>query len=125
MHAHVIIINPPPAIFCVSVLLALIVPRHRLLSPNRLVSQEGIPALVADSIVNGDKKMSYYREHTHALASGVDAGRVMAELFAKDGGTCRGAGGSMHVYDKDTHFQVRGNLRSVFFFHGGRAGGAI
>lgn len=63
--------------------------------------------MVADSIVNGDKKMSYYREHTHALASGVDAGRVMGELFAKDGGTCRGAGGSMHVYDKDTHFQVR------------------
>ena len=62
--------------------------------------------MVADSIVNGDKKMSYYREHTHALASGVDAGRVMGELFAKDGGTCRGAGGSMHVYDKDTHFQV-------------------
>lgn len=68
--------------------------------------QEGIPAMVADSIHNGDKKMSYYREHTHALASGVDAGRVMGELFAKDGGTCRGAGGSMHIYDKDTHFQV-------------------
>lgn len=62
--------------------------------------------MVADSIVNGDKKMSYYREHTHALASGVDPGRIMGELFAKDGGTCRGAGGSMHVYDKDTHFQV-------------------
>ncbi|CAN0440530.1 unnamed protein product [Hapterophycus canaliculatus] len=61
--------------------------------------------MVADSIVNGDKKMSYYREHTHALASGVDAGRIMGELFAKDGGTCRGAGGSMHVYDKATHFQ--------------------
>eukprot|EP00904_Undaria_pinnatifida_P006264 jgi/Undpi1/2768/HiC_scaffold_14.g06145.m1 len=67
--------------------------------------QEGIPAMVADSIVNGDKKMSYYREHTHALASGVDPGRVMAEIFGKDGGTCRGAGGSMHIYDKDTHFQ--------------------
>ncbi|CAM9197583.1 unnamed protein product [Ascophyllum nodosum] len=67
--------------------------------------QEGIPALVADSIRRDDKKMSYYREHTHALASGVDAGKVMGELFAKDGGTCRGAGGSMHVYDKDTHFQ--------------------
>lgn len=62
--------------------------------------------MVVDSIHNGDKKMSYYREHTHALASGVDAGRVMGELFAKDGGTCRGAGGSMHIYDKDTHFQV-------------------
>mmetsp|Transcript_36225 Transcript_36225/g.59283 ORF Transcript_36225/g.59283 Transcript_36225/m.59283 type:complete len:751 (+) Transcript_36225:199-2451(+) len=67
--------------------------------------QESIPALVANSIKNGDTKYSYYRDHTHALASGVDGGAVMAELFGKDGGTCRGAGGSMHVYDKATHFQ--------------------
>lgn len=72
-----------------------------------MTKQESIPAMVGDSITNGDKKMSYYREHTHALASGVDAGKIMAELFGKDGGTCRGAGGSMHIYDKDTHFQVR------------------
>mmetsp|Transcript_6579 Transcript_6579/g.8900 ORF Transcript_6579/g.8900 Transcript_6579/m.8900 type:complete len:793 (+) Transcript_6579:124-2502(+) len=67
--------------------------------------QESIPALVANAIKNGDTKYSYYRDHTHALASGVSGGAVMAELFGKDGGTCRGAGGSMHVYDKDTHFQ--------------------
>ena len=67
--------------------------------------QETIPALVADSIKQGDIKYSYYREHTHAIASGVDSGAVMAELFAKDTGTCRGTGGSMHIYDKDTHFQ--------------------
>ena len=78
--------------------------------------------MVADSIVNGDKKMSYYREHTHALASGVDPGRVMAEIFGKDGGTCRGAGGSMHIYDKDTHFQVwrrweeRGGVGWITYF---------
>merc|ERR1719387_177759 len=29
----------------------------------------------------------------------------MAELFGKDGGTCRGTGGSMHIYDVETHFQ--------------------
>ena len=29
----------------------------------------------------------------------------MAELFAKDTGTCRGTGGSMHIYDKETNFQ--------------------
>ena len=29
----------------------------------------------------------------------------MAELYAKEDGTCMGTGGSMHVYDKDTHFQ--------------------
>jgi len=67
--------------------------------------QETIPALIADSIKKGDIKYSYYREHTHAIASGVDSGAVMAELFAKDGGTCRGTGGSMHIYDVDTHFQ--------------------
>ncbi|CAM9465295.1 unnamed protein product [Chrysoparadoxa australica] len=66
---------------------------------------ESVPALIADSIKNGDKKYSYYREHTHALASGVDPNKVMAELFAKESGTCKGAGGSMHIYDKDTNFQ--------------------
>merc|ERR1719310_431956 len=67
--------------------------------------QETIPAWIADTIKKGDIKYSYYREHTHAIASGVDSGAVMAELFAKDTGTCRGTGGSMHIYDVDTHFQ--------------------
>jgi TPP-dependent pyruvate/acetoin dehydrogenase alpha subunit len=67
--------------------------------------QESIPGLVDYAIKNGDKKFSYYREHTHAIASGVDPGAVMAELMMKDTGTCRGAGGSMHIYDKETYFQ--------------------
>lgn len=67
--------------------------------------QESIPGLVDYAIKNGDKKFSYYREHTHALASGVDPGAIMAELFMKDTGTCRGAGGSMHIFDRETYFQ--------------------
>ena len=67
--------------------------------------QETIPALIADSIHTTDIKYSYYREHTHAIASGVSPEAVMAELYAKEDGTCMGTGGSMHVYDKDTHFQ--------------------
>mmetsp|Transcript_10801 Transcript_10801/g.29845 ORF Transcript_10801/g.29845 Transcript_10801/m.29845 type:complete len:817 (-) Transcript_10801:60-2510(-) len=67
--------------------------------------QESIPGLVDYAIKNGDKKYSYYREHTHALASGVDAGEVMAELMMKDTGSCRGAGGSMHIFDKKKYFQ--------------------
>lgn len=67
--------------------------------------QETIPALVADALTKKDKKYSYYREHTHALASGVPPNKIMAELFAKDGGTCRGTGGSMHIFDVETHFQ--------------------
>eukprot|EP00978_Attheya_sp_CCMP212_P048565 scaffold542951_cov67-Attheya_sp.AAC.1 len=67
--------------------------------------QESIPGLVDYAIKNGDKKYSYYREHTHAIASGVDIGAIMAELFMKEGGTCKGAGGSMHIFDKSTYFQ--------------------
>ena len=67
--------------------------------------QESIPALLADAIRKDDLKHSYYRDHCHAIACGVDSGAVMAELFGKDGGTCRGTGGSMHVYDMETNFQ--------------------
>lgn len=67
--------------------------------------QESIPGLVDYAVINDDKKFSYYREHTHALASGCDAGEVMAELMMKDTGSCRGAGGSMHIFDKDHYFQ--------------------
>ena len=67
--------------------------------------QETIPALVADTLTKKDIKYSYYREHTHALASGVSPNKIMAELFAKDGGTCRGTGGCMHIFDVETHFQ--------------------
>ncbi|CAB9497291.1 mitochondrial [Seminavis robusta] len=67
--------------------------------------QESIPGLLDYALKPDDKKISYYREHTHAIASGVDMGEVMAELFMKDTGTCRGAGGSMHIFDKETYFQ--------------------
>jgi pyruvate dehydrogenase E1 component alpha subunit len=66
--------------------------------------QESIPALVADSIKTGDIKHSYYREHTHALASGVSADAIMAELFGKDTGTSHGMGGSMHFADITKNF---------------------
>ena len=67
--------------------------------------QESIPGLLDYALKKDDKKISYYREHTHAIASGVEMGPVMAELFMKDTGTCRGAGGSMHIFDKETYFQ--------------------
>lgn len=67
--------------------------------------QESIPGLVDYAIKTTDKKFSYYREHTHAIASGVDMGEIMAELMMKDTGSCRGAGGSMHIFDKEKYFQ--------------------
>jgi pyruvate dehydrogenase E1 component alpha subunit len=45
-----------------------------------------------------------YREHGYIIARGVPPGPVMAELFGKETGVSRGRGGSMHLFDSDTHF---------------------
>ena len=44
---------------------------------------------------------STYRDHVHALSKGVSARKVMAELFGKKTGCCRGQGGSMHMFDNE------------------------
>jgi len=46
-----------------------------------------------------DYLFTNYREHGYALAKGIEAGRVMAELFGKATGTSSGWGGSMHLFD--------------------------
>src|SRR2546426_8231043 len=43
--------------------------------------------------------ISSYREHGQALARGVPANAVMAELFGKATGCSKGKGGSMHLFD--------------------------
>ncbi len=53
-------------------------------------------ALDADDAVVGT-----YREHGHALARGIPATVIMAEMYGKVSGTCRGRGGSMHIFDRD------------------------
>jgi pyruvate dehydrogenase E1 component alpha subunit len=45
-----------------------------------------------------------YREHGHALARGISARTVMAELFGKAAGTSKGKGGSMHLFDASLGF---------------------
>jgi pyruvate dehydrogenase E1 component alpha subunit len=51
-----------------------------------------------------DAVVATYREHGHALARGIDAGRLMAEMFGKQEGCSRGRGGSMHVFDAAARF---------------------
>jgi pyruvate dehydrogenase E1 component subunit alpha len=62
-----------------------------------------------------DYLLSTYREHGQVLARGTDPNTVMAELFGREGGTSRGRGGSMHLFDPERHFLggygiVGGNL---------------
>jgi pyruvate dehydrogenase E1 component alpha subunit len=51
-----------------------------------------------------DAIVTNYREHGHALARGIAAGPLMAEMYGKLEGTSRGRGGSMHIFDKATRF---------------------
>jgi pyruvate dehydrogenase E1 component alpha subunit len=62
-----------------------------------------------------DYLLSTYREHGQVLARGTDPNAVMAELFGREGGTSRGRGGSMHLFDPERRFLggygiVGGNL---------------
>lgn len=45
-----------------------------------------------------DYVCSTYRDHVHSLSKGVPPREIMAELFGKKTGCCRGQGGSMHVF---------------------------
>ncbi len=46
-----------------------------------------------------DYILSTHRGHGHCLAKGADPKLMMAELFGKEAGYCRGRGGSMHIAD--------------------------
>ncbi len=48
-----------------------------------------------------DFLIAHYRDHGHALARGVPAGPLMAELFGRIDGVCRGRGGSMHFFSRE------------------------
>jgi pyruvate dehydrogenase E1 component alpha subunit len=59
---------------------------------------------VMQGITDADNILSTYREHGHALACGIDPGIVMAEMYGKVEGCCRGRGGSMHLFYKKKNF---------------------
>ena len=61
--------------------------------------QEAVAVGFCSLLRNDDYITSTHRPHGHALAKGVSARSIMAELFAKETGCCRAKGGSMHVGD--------------------------
>ncbi len=68
------------------------------------IGQEGVAAGTIKPLADDDYVMSAYREHTQALAKGVSANAVMAELYGKSGGASGGKGGSMHIFDRSVRF---------------------
>lgn len=67
------------------------------------VGEEAVAVGVMQALTPADNVLSTYREHGHALARGVDAGAIMAEMYGKQEGCSGGRGGSMHL-DKRTRF---------------------
>src|SRR3954468_20599592 len=63
------------------------------------LGQEAVAAGVCAALRDDDYMATTHRGHGHCLAKGADVDGMMAELFAKGSGLCRGKGGSMHVAD--------------------------
>lgn len=68
------------------------------------IGEEAVAVGVNEALREEDAVVSTYREHGHALARGVPADAVMAEMYGKATGCSRGHGGSMHLFDADRRF---------------------
>ncbi|HEB96369.1 MAG TPA: pyruvate dehydrogenase (acetyl-transferring) E1 component subunit alpha [Sedimenticola thiotaurini] len=66
--------------------------------------EEAVAVGVLHAAEPSDYVVSTYREHVHALVRGIPPGAVMAELFGRRDGCCKGMGGSMHLFDRDRRF---------------------
>ncbi len=64
--------------------------------------EEASAAGVCMNLTDDDKIASTHRGHGHCIGKGVDVHGMMAEIYGKRTGTCRGKGGSMHIADLDT-----------------------
>jgi len=68
------------------------------------IGEEAVSVGVLPSIGPEDAVVSTYREHGHALARGISARAILAEMYGKQEGCSRGRGGSMHLFDRATRF---------------------
>ncbi len=68
------------------------------------IGQEAVGVGAISAIRKDDYVLASYREHGLALAKGMTARSIMAELYGKATGCSKGKGGSMHMFDKTVGF---------------------
>jgi len=68
------------------------------------IGQEAVAVGAMAALRPDDTVMASYRDHGQALARGMTARAVMAELFGKAAGCSGGKGGSMHLFDASLNF---------------------
>jgi pyruvate dehydrogenase E1 component alpha subunit len=75
--------------------------------------QEAVVVGFLNYFQEGDRTITAYRDHAHALLQGGEPGAVMAELYGKGTGIVKGKGGSMHL------FNVEGGMYGGYGIVGG------
>jgi TPP-dependent pyruvate/acetoin dehydrogenase alpha subunit len=63
------------------------------------IGEEAIATGVCKHLKIEDRIVSHHRGHGHCIAKGADMKRMMAEIYGKRTGYCKGKGGSMHIAD--------------------------
>jgi TPP-dependent pyruvate/acetoin dehydrogenase alpha subunit len=63
------------------------------------IGEEAIATGVIRHLTKADRIVSHHRGHGHCIAKGADIKRMMAEIYGKKTGYCKGKGGSMHIAD--------------------------
>ncbi len=63
------------------------------------IGQEAVAAGVMSVLKADEYIVSHHRGHGHFIAKGADIKLMMAELYGKSTGYCKGKGGSMHIAD--------------------------
>ena len=63
------------------------------------IGQEAIAAGVCIHLDKEDRIVSHHRGHGHCIAKGADMAKMMAEIYGRKTGYCKGKGGSMHIAD--------------------------
>jgi TPP-dependent pyruvate/acetoin dehydrogenase alpha subunit len=63
------------------------------------IGEEAVAVGVCAALGREDRIISTHRGHGHCIAKGADLNRMMAELYGRETGYCKGKGGSMHIAD--------------------------
>jgi acetoin:2,6-dichlorophenolindophenol oxidoreductase subunit alpha len=72
------------------------------------IGQEAIGAGMVESLKKGDAVVSTHRNHYHGIAAGVPLHPMMAEIFERETGLCKGRGGHMHLLAPEQNFSSTG-----------------
>jgi pyruvate dehydrogenase E1 component alpha subunit len=68
------------------------------------IGEEAVAVGAMHALTPDDAIVATYREHGQALARGIPASAIMAEMYGKANGCSRGHGGSMHLFDASRRF---------------------